>query len=217
MSKNSIDIENLKTVLGKLSGVKSAGEIEVAGDIIQRITIDKESLGKLTIQRLAAEDAPALFDFYFQGLSEKSRSAYDPYPLFQPPVSSAEELAARIEDWKKEDDWSVLDIIKDGKIIGMGILKKFKKEKPVFGFAIREEYQGKGLGTILLTIVNEQAKMLGLRKLWSATQEDNKASLAVHAKCGFKLTGVKNPHYIFKDGKKELDRYDVEMLEEFHY
>ena len=216
MSNNNKN-QNLKNILEKLPEVIFVNEIIIENEIIKKIIIEKKQLGKLIIKSLVSEDAPALFNFYFHGLSEKSKLAFDPYPLFQPFVNSSDELANRIIDWKKEDDWVALKIVKDNEIIGLCLLKKYKREKPVFGFAVREKFQGMGLGTIMLTIINEQAQLLKLEKLWSGTQKDNIASLTVHKNCGFKLTGVLNPHFIYKDGNKLIDRHDVEMVKEFFY
>jgi RimJ/RimL family protein N-acetyltransferase len=162
------------------------------------------------------EDSAALFDFYFRGLSEESRDFFPPYPLFSPPLSSVEELVTRIRDWQKEDDWTVLKLVKDEQIIGMGLLKRYQTERPVSGLAVREEFQKVGLGLLLQTIINEQARLLGLRKLYATLAQENIASLRVHEKCGFKQTGKLVPHFGYKDGSKVVDRQDIEMVREFN-
>ena len=151
----------------------------------------------------------------FNGLSETARNFFPPYPLFSPPVESVQELSKRIQDWKKESDWTVLKLARGGQIIGLGILKRFKTERPISGLAVREEYQKMKLGLLLQTIINEQAHLLGLAKLYAAASPDNVASVRLHKKCGFKLTGRLLPHFIYSHRERVIDRNDVEMVKEF--
>jgi RimJ/RimL family protein N-acetyltransferase len=209
--------QNIKQVLEKLPGVESVNEIKVKNKIIEYISIKNKAVGKLTIHRLNVEDAAPLFEFYFYGLSERSREFFPPYPLFSPPVNSVAELAERITEWGKEDDWTVLKLTKDGQIIGVCLLKRFKTERPRSGLAVREEFQKKELGVLLQTIVNEQARLLGLRRVYATLAPDNRASLQVHKKCGFKETGRLVPHFVYQNGKKVIDRHDIEMVLELSH
>jgi len=209
--------ENMKYVLEELPGIKSVNEIKISNGMIERISVENKSLGTLIIRRLKADDSSALFNFYFHGLSEKSRNLFPPYPLFSPPVNSAEELASRIADWEKEDDWIVLNLIMGEQIIGVCLLKRYKTERPVSGLAVREEYQKAGLGTLLQAVINEQARLLNLKILYATVAPDNIASLRVHRKCGFKETGKLVPHYGYKNGIKEVDRHDIEMVVELNH
>ena len=217
MNTNHDNAKNIKQVLKKLLGVESVNEIRIEGKIIEYISIENKAVGRLTVHRLSAEDSPALFDFYFHGLSEQSRILFPPYPLFSPPLSSVEELSNRIIDWEKEDDWTVLKLIKDEQIIGMCLLKRWRTERPTSGLAIREKFQKKGLGILLQAIVNEQARLLNLKRLYATMAPDNIASVQVHKKCGFKETGKLVPHFGYENGAKVVDRHDIEMTREFNY
>lgn len=213
---NNNNTKNIKDVLEKLQAVKSVDEIKIKDKIIEQVIVEKESIGKLIINRLGAEDSAALFDFCFQGLSEKSRNFFDFYPLFRPLPSSVQELSDRIKNWQKEDDWTVFKLIKDKEIIGISLLKRYKTERPVSGLAVREKFQRMGLGTLLQTIVNEQARLLNLKKLWSGAAQNNIASLRLHEKCGFKKTGKLVPHFTYENGVKKINRYDVDLIKEFN-
>ena len=214
MNTAAKDIEdNLK----KLPEVSAVDDVRIKDGIIECITIGKTSIGRLVVQRLKVADSTALFDFYFNGLTEKSREFFPPYPLFSPPVNSAEELAGRITDWQREDDWTVLKLVKDEQIIGVGLLKRCRTERPVSGLAVREEYQQKGIGVLLQTIINEQARLLGVPELYATLAPDNTASLKVHLKCGFRQTGKLVPHFIYNNGVKEIDRQDIEMVKEIRH
>lgn len=215
MNTNHSNADNIRSVLEKLPGVVSVQGIEIKDSMAERFSLEKGEVGRLSVERLDVEDAPALFDFYFQGLSEESRNFFPPYPLFSPPLSSAEELSNRIREWKKEDDWTFLKLTQEEQIIGVCLLKRYKTERPRSGLAVREEFQGRGLGFLLQTIVNEQARLLRLERLYASVAPDNIASLRVHRKCGFKQTGRLVPHFVYKNGVEEVDRQDIEMVIEF--
>jgi len=215
MNTNHSDADDIRSVLEKLPGVVSVQGIEIKDSMAERFSLEKGEVGRLSVERLDVEDAPALFDFYFQGLSEESRNLFPPYPLFSPPLSSVEELSNRIREWKKEDDWTFLKLTQEEQIIGVCLLKRYKTERPRSGLAVREEFQGRGLGFLLQTIVNEQARLLRLERLYASVAPDNIASLRIHEKCGFKKTGRTVAHYGYKNGIKEVDRFDIEMVIEF--
>lgn len=215
MNTNHSNADDIRSVLEKLPGVVSVQGIEIKDSMAERFSLEKGEVGRLSVERLDVEDAPALFDFYFQGLSEESRNFFPPYPLFSPPLSSVEELSNRIREWKKEDDWTFLKLTQEEQIIGVCLLKRYKTERPRSGLAVREEFQGRGLGFLLQTIVNEQARLLRLERLYASVAPDNIASLRIHEKCGFKKTGRMVPHYGYKNGIKEVDRFDIEMVIEF--
>lgn len=209
-------VRNIKIALGRLPGIASVDEVRIERQLIERVSVKSKPLGQLTLQRLRAADAPHLFDFYFHGLSAKSQNFFPPYPLFSSPVSSGEELKSRIIDWEKEDDWTVLSLIKDERIIGIGMLKRFNTERPTTGLAVREEYHRAGLGQLIQTAINEQARLLNLKRLYATVAPDNVVSLRLHLKCGFKKTGKLVPHYVYRNGIKEIDRNDIEFIIDFN-
>lgn len=216
MAKTSQQTANIKYSLEKLPGIVSIEEVRIERQLIEHVSIRSKSLGRLTVQRLRVGDSSRLYDFYFQGLSAQSQNFFPPYPLFSPPVSSAQELEKRIADWEKENDWTVLTLVKDERIIGIGMLKRFKTDRPTSGIAIREEYHRAGMGRLLQTLVNEQARLLNLKILYATVAPDNVASLQLHLKCGFRKTGKLIPHYVYRSGLKEIDRQDIELTIDFN-
>ena len=209
------DTLKVKHVLEKIPGIISVDDISIQDRIIERISLNKESMGELIIQRIKTTDAAALFDFYFEGLSAQSRIYFPPYPLFSPPVASTPELTQRIKDWSTENDWTVLKLVNDERIIGVGLLKKYKTGKPTSGLAVREELQGKEVGFLIQTIINEQARLLDLKKLYATMAQANTASFDLHQRCGFKQTGNLVPHFVYRNGVKEIDRQDIGMVIKF--
>ena len=215
--------EELKRALGALPQVASVDEIKVENDIIKYASIETGSVGKVTVHQLDVNDAAGLFDFYSHGLSEKPRRQFAPYPLFHTPPVSADELACRIADWKREDDWTAVNLVKDGRIIGFGLLKRFKSEQVTSAIVIRDEFLKKGLGYLLQNIIIEQARLLNLKRFHVKVVSDNLASVRLHEKCGFRQTRIlPSALYgeIFKylserdeeNGNKAVDRKLFEMV-----
>lgn len=206
------NLNKLKEGIKLVPGVISIKKVIIDNKIIKYISIDKELIGKLIIQAIDKEDGEGLYNFYTKNLSERSKRFFPPYPLFSPTVKSAEELKKRIVEWKKEKDWTVLKLVQNDQIIGLVLLKRYKTDRPTSGLAVSERFQKVGIGTLLQTIIDEQAWLLGIKNLYITAAQDNLASLRLHEKCGFKKTGKLVPHFIYKNKVKVIDRYDVEMV-----
>lgn len=212
----------LKSVLKLLPQVASVGKIRLKGNIIRSVLLETKAAGTVALERVDVNDAPLLFDFYLQGLGEKSRRLFAPYPLFHTPPASVEELARRIGDWKKEADWTAIKMIKDDQIIGLCFLKRYRSENVTSGIAVRDAFLRKGLGYLLQTVIVEQARLLNLKKFHIKVVSDNEASVRLHEKCGFRKTRILPGLYAEtleylnecnkKEGRKPVDRHIVEMV-----
>ena len=208
------EVRTIQSNLTKLPEIKQIPEVTIQNKIINHILVEHSSLGNLTVSSLQLIDSDELFNFYFQGISETARIFFCPYPLFNPRPNNSKELANSIKSWRKEKDWTVLKMVKDRKIIGVCLLKKYATS-PTSGVAVHEDYQRKGLGILLQTIVNEQAILLGLKELVITLAPNNNASLKLHQKAGFKQTGRLIPHFTYVNGIKKIDRDDIEMVIKF--
>lgn len=217
MSNNNSNVKNIQSCLKELPEIEAVSEVKIDGNIIKHITIQSSSLGRLIVSSLHTKDAPELFNFYFQGLSERARNFFCPYPIFNPRPSDPEDLSNKIKNWKREKDWTLLKLLTDRQIIGICLLKRYKTGRPTSGLAIHEKFQKMGLGILLQTIINEQACLLGIKILTITLAQNNVASLKVHEKAGFKKTGRLVPHFTYIKGVKKMDRLDIEMIKKFNY
>ena len=96
--------------------------------------------------------------------------------------------------------------------MGLCLLKRYDTERPISGLAVREDCRKKGLGRLLQTIINEQARLLRLDRVCATMAPNNIDSQEVHVRSGFRKTGRTVPHYAYVDGRKVIDRQDVEMI-----
>jgi RimJ/RimL family protein N-acetyltransferase len=223
----SSPVAQLEQALESLSPVASVGAIAIEEGFIQSLSVVTDAAGTLQMQRLDVRDAPELYEFYSQGLSEKARRLFAPYPLFDTPPAAAGELAARIAAWKREDDWTALNLFKDGRIIGFGLLKRFRSEQATSAIVIGDAFQKRGLGLLLQTAIVEQARLLKLKGFHIKVISDNLASVRLHEKCGFRHTRILPPplyeeilQYL-KDldrqaGAPPVERRVLEMVIDFH-
>lgn len=202
----------IQTKLEEISVVKDIQFIDMRPPLLLSVTFDHTELGELFIDSLKEEYAAALYSFYFTGLSVESRQFFVPYPLFNPLPQNAEELRGKITEWLHEKDWRFYLMKKDNVVIAVSLLKQYTSDRPKSGIAVAEQYQGKKLGKIMQTLVNEQARILGIKHLYITTAQDNAASQALHKATGFKETGNMVPHFVYRDGKKVKDRDEIEMV-----
>ncbi len=215
--------EELKRALEALPQVTSVHEIEIDGRFIKYLSLETGSAGRVTVCRLAVKDADQLYEFYSKGLSEKPRRLFAPYPLFHRAPRSADELARRIADWKREDDWTAITLFKDERVIGFGLLKRFKSEQVTSAIVIRDDFVKKGFGCLLQKIIVEQARLLNLRRFHVKVVSDNLASVRLHEKCGFRRSRIL-PSALYEDmfkylsesdkkkGHDPVDRHLIEMI-----
>lgn len=79
------------------------------------------------------------------------------------------------------------------------------------GMAVRDDWQGKGIGTALLEAALELAdNWLGLTRLELTVFTDNKAGIALYEKFGFEVEGTHRRH-AFRDGRF-VDAYSMARL-----
>jgi RimJ/RimL family protein N-acetyltransferase len=201
----------------------SLGEIEVEDNIIKYISLETRAIGGVTVRQLDIADAPGLFEFYTEGLSEKPRRLFAPYPLFHTPPRSADELASRITNWKSENDWTALILVKDRRTIGFALLKRFSTEQVTSAIVVRDEFLKRKMGYLLQSMIVEQARLLNLKRFHVKIVSDNLASVRLHEKCGFRQTRVLPPpiyeeilEYLSdsdkKNGNEPVDRHIVELV-----
>lgn len=189
----------LRERLGKELDI-SISNLELNNNFFHRITFFSTVLGNLEVRDLNVQDVPSLFEFFFKGLSENSRKQYHPYPLLHTPPASVDDLVNRFNEWKKENNWTVLNIYKNDIILATSDLKRIGTEDVTSGIAVRDDYQGKGLGYLLRKIVVEQARLLNIPSFHVKIVPANTSSIKLHEKCGFINTGEMQYSHVV-DGK----------------
>lgn len=154
------------------------------------------------IRPLRAEDVEALTAF-FLGLSEKSRSTYEPHPFDR---QTAERLCASIDN---DVTIRFLCVLRDGapdmEIVGYMILSRdiSAKDQARLGDrldrsvsaclapVIADTYQSQSLGTRMARHVLDSARAIGLRQvvLMGGVLADNPRARRLYERMGFRYVG----------------------------
>lgn len=130
------------------------------------------------IREIREGDAEELFVF-LDNLDGKTKSYFHPHSF---------DLETIIDICKsKKDHYFVMFI--DDELIGYSFLRLFGFEIPSFGIIIKDEFTGKGYGTILTRWTIDKARILGYKKVILKTYIENISARKVYENIGFKITG----------------------------
>lgn len=102
----------------------------------------------------------------------------------------------RIEGWTSNIDYSknlpILALVEEKKrVIGSASLSFYSSEanrhKAELGITIHDDYQGLGLGTVMISHLLGIASKKGLRKVFLLVNTTSSRAIHVYQKCGFKI------------------------------
>ena len=97
------------------------------------------------------------------------------------------------------------------KIVSEGVLE-------IKNIAVNENLQGKGIGTVLLNFIKEEAGKRGLRELWVGTCDQCSLEIKFYEKSGFVVSDVRKHFFldnydqpIYENGKQIIDMVILKM------
>ena len=146
----------------------------------------------VVIRRIELGDAAALVAFY-NGLSESSKRTFRPLGS-----TTTWDACEDIVQGNRPETEEKLDLValRETRIVGWSFLWKLKSDEPVFGLAVADDYQGKGLGRDLMDRVMKTARERELRKVFLTVVKDNEVAWRMYEKRGF----VVYDEYVAEDG-----------------
>ena len=147
------------------------------------------------IREIRKNEYSILFDFLYEAI-------FIPEGMDKPPKSiiAQPELQVYIEDFGKEDDWSLVAEVK-GKIVGavwvriMNDYGHIDNEMPSFAISLYEEYRNMGIGTALMRDMLELLKKKGYEQTSLSVQKVNYA-VRMYQKVGFEVIDENEEEYI---------------------
>ena len=147
------------------------------------------------IREIRKNEYPILSDFLYEAI-------FIPEGMDKPPKSiiAQPELQVYIEDFGKEDDWSLVAEVK-GKIVGavwvriMNDYGHIDNEMPSFAISLYEEYRNMGIGTALMRDMLELLKKKGYEQTSLSVQKVNYA-VRMYQKVGFEVIDENEEEYI---------------------
>lgn len=131
----------------------------------------------------------------------------------QLPLPSAQTWRKRLSE-PHEEDYSLVACV-DGEVVGSLGLEVFSRPRlrhtGRIGMAVRDDWQGKGIGTALMEAALDLAdNWLDLTRIELHVYTDNAAALALYEKFGFAVEGT-HRRYAFRDGEY-VDSYSMARL-----
>lgn len=95
-----------------------------------------------------------------------------------------------------------------GDIIAICFIRRDKPTRgTLFIFAVKKEYQRKGLGTKLLSFCINKAKENGLKSISLHVQVQNEPAINLYKKCGFTISKTTKKYYSKEDYPSNQDAY----------
>lgn len=108
-----------------------------------------------------------------------------------------EEQLKWFDSLPQKKDYKIWGVSNNGLPIGVCGLK-IKEEKDTaeyWGYIGESEYRGAGLGTIMMQLVEEQAKNIGIKKLILGVNKDNIPAIKCYIKGGYIVNRQSDTHF----------------------
>jgi ribosomal protein S18 acetylase RimI-like enzyme len=139
------------------------------------------------IRRLTVEDASLIIDFY-QSLSDQSRVFFTPHAI---DPEGLKKLVRELPEHPNVHRYCAV-IEEDGKEIMVGYVFFWDWDRcvPWFGIGARDQYQGRGLGNLMMRWSIEYAKEHGKGGILLTTWKANTKAQSLYKKFGYELLGV---------------------------
>jgi putative acetyltransferase len=161
---------------------------------------------RIVIRRVEPRDAEALQAIYSQPLAM--------WGTLQLPFPGVEMWRKRLAEFPPDDYMVVAEV--DGELVGNAGLHSMgrsarRRHVGYIGMAVRDDWQGKGVGTALMAAIVDLAdNWIGYRRLELTVYVDNAAALALYRKFGFELEGTLRD-YSYRNGQY-VDAYTMARL-----
>jgi ribosomal protein S18 acetylase RimI-like enzyme len=173
---------------------------EVNGPWDFTLRFDTKHTQNIIIRNIEEGDEQHLLEFK-EKLSAKSQDLFCPYP-WNDEKKLRERLTAAVRNSINKIDASYI-VIADTDIAGHFFLwkagnnphsKQYGVEIPELGIAIRDDYHGKGLGTMCMRILESVARYLKRDAIELTTAMNNDAGWNLYLREGYEFKGIiKNP------------------------
>jgi len=161
----------------------------------------------ITIRSAEPSDAEALWRCYTAPQVVRN--------TLQLPFRSVESMRQHLAR-NGEGDYQLVAVV-DGEIVGtIGLHTSTRpriRHKAEFGMMVRDDWQGKGVGSALMQAMIELAdKWLNLTRLELTVYTDNESAIALYKKFGFEIEGT-HRKFAYRDGEF-VDAYFMARITE---
>jgi phosphinothricin acetyltransferase len=163
------------------------------------VTDDPTKAGLLVIRPARARDAEAIASIYNEGIAERQAT-------FQTEPQSAPHFAEAID---RGDEYPLLVAERCGRVVAWAALKRYSDFAPYRPVAecmlyVASTDRRQGIGKRLLDELADLSASRGFTKLIGKIFTDNRPSIALVARCGFREVGVHLRHGRLDGGWKDV-------------
>jgi len=146
--------------------------------------------GPITIRLASSADADTIAAIYNEGIADRIAT-------FETEPRTAAEIATLLAS--KQDRYPTVVVERDGRIVGWAGASAYRSRPAYAGVAEHSVYvaraaRGMGVGREALDALCRVYAERGFWKLVSRIFTENKASLVLHERCGFRVVGVYRRH-----------------------
>jgi L-amino acid N-acyltransferase YncA len=160
------------------------------------------------LERLRKRHWPDVARIYAEGISTGDATFETAVPHWQ--------------DWDRSHRPDCrLVAIADGNVVGWVALRSVSSREAYAGVAevsvyVAEGARGQGIGASLLQTIVDQSEASGIWTLQAGIFPENRASIALHKRCGFRVVGVRRRvgqlagvwrHVLLMERRSELKRF----------
>lgn len=152
-------------------------------------------------------------------------AAVAPLPRLRPLHSSDLDAVMRIENDAYEFPWTA-GIFRDclaagyecwvledaGALLGYGVLSAAAGEAHVLNVCVAPEWQGRGLGRLLLRRLLDLARWHRVQQVFLEVRPSNPNAIALYLSEGFNEIGRRGNYYPARDGREEAIVMGLELL-----
>ena len=144
----------------------------------------------LSVRLAGAADAPAIARIYNEGIEDRIAT-------FETEPRTADQLASAMVE--KGDRYPTIVVVRDGEVVAWASAGPYRNRPAYAGVAEHSVYvarsaRGAGIGRAALDGLCRAYAERGFWKVVSRIFPENVASLALHARCGFREVGVYKRH-----------------------
>lgn len=150
----------------------------------------QESNGFISLREYLPEDSRFMEEMCFVA-TYQSNDRQDT-PELPPTLSQAkneEAFRLYLAEWGRRGDYGLIALA-DGVNVGAAWYRRYLKSPPYeLTIAVRQEYQGNGIGKLLLSNLLEHAKQQGIQEMGLQVRADNVGARNLYEKLGFVVKG----------------------------
>ncbi|MEQ3691967.1 MAG: ribosomal protein S18-alanine N-acetyltransferase [Alcanivorax sp.] len=112
---------------------------------------------------------------------------------------------------QKPDAVTLLE--QEGEHRGHAVVSLVLDEAELLMITVAPEYQGKGLGKLILQRTMQQLQSRGASCMFLEVRESNEAAIALYESLGFCETGRRSGYYPMKKGREDALIYSIELID----